>query len=66
VEPDLAAELWREAGEGVEDFWLLERAGLELPGQVLDLVLEMQVLGAESEKFVVLKDGSLVVGPKSS
>jgi hypothetical protein len=66
VEPDLAAELWRKTGEGVEDFRLLERAGLELPGQVLDLALEVQVLGAESEEFFVLMDGCLVVGPKSS
>lgn len=66
MEPDLAAELRREAGEGVEDFRLLERAGLELPGQVLDLVLEVQVLGAESEEFVVLMDGGLAAGPKSS
>jgi hypothetical protein len=66
VEPDLAAELWREAGEGVEEFGVLERAELELPCQVLDLVLEVQVLGAESEEFFVLMDGCLVVGPKSS
>lgn len=66
VAPDLAAEFWGEAGEEVEDFWVLERARLQLSCQVLNLVLEVLVLAAESEEFVIMMVCRSAVGPKPS